>query len=266
MKVEVLIATMFNDNPKKLLYEMNIQSDCVIVNQCDIEKDIINEFVYKGCKVRVINTNERGLSRSRNKALNNLIDSNDIVVFTDDDIRFVDDYQNNIIAAYKKSTAAGIVFNVKRANGNLNKKMPKRLNQLTLFRACSVSLTFRAKEISEFKFDSLFGAGSKVFILGEENIFVSDILKSGKIIETTDYVMCEIVDRRESTWFTGFNESFLESKGASFKRMHDKSYILFVFDFAFRKYKLYRKNLSYFRAIKTMLKGCNKYKKIKERI
>ena len=109
MKIQILVATM-HQKDYSLLDRLNVQSDAVVVNQCDIED--INLFEYKGHKVLWINSIERGLSRSRNMALRNA--SADICVLCDDDERLSDGYPEMIKNAYSDVPKADfIVFNIK---------------------------------------------------------------------------------------------------------------------------------------------------------
>ena len=66
MKLEVLIAAV-NANPRELAEKMNIQSDALIVNQCD--KYAYEEFEQNGRRVRCFSMAERGVGLSRNTAL-----------------------------------------------------------------------------------------------------------------------------------------------------------------------------------------------------
>ena len=79
-----------------IIKKSNLQTDAVVVNQCD--RDSIEDFFFlnkdnKRCHVIFISTTERGLSRSRNMAIKNAIDA-DICLLSDDDERFEDDYEN----------------------------------------------------------------------------------------------------------------------------------------------------------------------------
>lgn len=258
-KLAVLVATMFNTNIEGLVREMNLQSDSIVVNQCDCEVETVCEKEIDGQCVTIINSPKRGLSVSRNTALDYAQNRYDLVVFTDDDIRFQDNYVEEIMTAYKDTAKDLIVFNVRRANGSLNKKLGNTINQITLFRVCSVSLTARMDKIKNIRFDESFGTGSKVYTLGEENIFVSDCLHAGLQVYTNDYIMCQICENRPSTWFQGINERFMFSKGASFRRMHKNMYWFFIVDFALRKYKFYRKQLSFVNAFKALVAGSVDY-------
>ena len=66
MKIEVLMSAM-HQTDFTLAYKSNVQSDLLIVNQCD--KNDYSELTVGIHKWRMISTTERGLSKSRNMAL-----------------------------------------------------------------------------------------------------------------------------------------------------------------------------------------------------
>lgn len=259
MKIEVLVATMYNKNIRKLYKEMNLKTDAIFINQCKCSLESYEEIKIDEHVVKIISSPERGISKSRNKALQFVDPNTDIIIFTDDDIHFFEDYPKKVSEAYLKNNSDGIVFNIRKPNGKLNKKIGKKLNQINLFRASSVSLTFRFRSIQSFRFDEDFGTGSGKYILGEENIFVSDCLKRGLNIVSDAYVLCQIENKRPSTWYQGMNDAFLVAKGASFKRMHKYLYFFFNFDFAIRKHQEYKKNMSFFKALKNLFTGSFSY-------
>lgn len=260
-KIAVLVSTVNCNNIIALLDDLKVNSDCIVVNQCNSEKEEIIEKSYKGRKLKIINSNERGLSNSRNKALENVFSDTDIIIFADDDEILSNGYESKIIKEYNlNSNADGIVFNVKRTNGRLNKKIGKKINQINLFRACSVSLSFKYSSIKNIKFDNRFGTGTDKYVCGEENIFVSDLLKNKKKIYTNDYVMCELINKRPSTWYNGIDEKILYAKGASFKRMHRYLFPFFNFDFAIRKLNEYKRNVKFLSALKMLFAGSNSIK------
>ena len=58
MTLQVLIATM-HQTDHSLLEKMNIQSDAIVINQCD--RDEVERFTYKGHSVLWMSLNERGV-------------------------------------------------------------------------------------------------------------------------------------------------------------------------------------------------------------
>ena len=257
MELEVLVSTMNLEEPEKLIKNMNIQTKYTIINQVKEKIDLpqINN---------VYNYSEIGLSKSRNRALEHA--GADICLIADDDVKYVDNYEEIIKNSYKKYKSADIIIfhlesqNLKRP---IKKIKSKKINQINVMRVISSQISLKKSSLQKnnIKFDEKFGAGS-LYDRGEETIMLTDALrKKLKIInvnETIGYVRQE-----ESTWFKGFNENFFLKQGACFYRINKKTYIFLILQYAIRKYKLYRKNLKLKVAIKNMLKGANQYKKYK---
>ena len=113
-KIEVLVATM-NQNNFKLIKEMNLSTDAIIINQC--EKNEYDEKIINNNKIRMYSYNERGLAKSRNRALDKT--DADICVIADDDVIYVDNYEKIILNAFKQQESADlIIFNIKILNPN----------------------------------------------------------------------------------------------------------------------------------------------------
>ena len=105
----ILLSCMCEKN-KEIIKRSNILSDCVIINQCDEDKkEQVKIENNKTCLW--INSKERGLSRSRNMAMQN--SSADICLIADNDEIFDNDMEKNILNAYKEIPQADIiVFNL----------------------------------------------------------------------------------------------------------------------------------------------------------
>ena len=100
MKLEVLLSVM-NCNLKDLS-KHNITSDCVVINQCD-KKD------YKKYKnFKIYSYNERGAANSRNRGLEHIKD--DIILLSDDDMVYDDNYKEIILSAFKENSNADMIF------------------------------------------------------------------------------------------------------------------------------------------------------------
>ena len=176
MKIQVLIATMNLKDKKNLLKKLNVNTEAIVINQVSSpDGEMIN---YNDRKNQIYSYKEKGLSKSRNKALEK--SDADICVIADDDMTYVDNYEKIIKDAYKKySDADIIVFYVESAPNSLRKKgklKEGRLSYLLSLKVQSVQMTFKRKSIIEnnIKFDENFGAGSNYY-MGEENIFIYDL-------------------------------------------------------------------------------------------
>ncbi|WP_394172412.1 glycosyltransferase [Guptibacillus hwajinpoensis] len=257
MSLQVLVSTMNRKN-KKLIEKMNIKTDAIIINQCDQN---LNSNVRLGNKsIKWINSNERGLSRSRNLALEYA--TGELCVLADDDLEYVSNYENIIKEQFELNPTADIItFQVEGIERKFKTygSRQKKINFFNSMKVSSVEIAFRLESIKKknIKFNSLFGAGAQ-YSMGEENIFLSNCINEGlKII----YVPLKIADLHigESSWFKGFNKEYFINRGAVFTAMSKKMALLLIFQFAIRKHKAYSENFSLLKSIKYMLHGKNKY-------
>ena len=146
---------------------------------------IINQSLDSLCtsnftSVRVINTQEIGLSKSRNLAIRNA--TKKICLITDDDVVYFPNFDKEIITAYnQKPNASIITFNHQREG--LNKPQNNSLTEYnhsmkSIWEVCSIEISFRLKDIkdSNICFDENFGLGS-YFETAEEYLFLRDAIK-----------------------------------------------------------------------------------------
>ena len=96
--------------------------------------------------------------------------------------------------------------------------------------------------------------------MGEENAFLYECLRQGLKIY---YVPQKIAKLRyePSTWYCGFNKDFFIARGASFQAMTPHYSFFLIAQYAIRKYKLYKKQLSFFQAFTYMLQGKRSYQR-----
>lgn len=177
--LEILVSTM-NRNSLDFLIPMfpfGHFSDfsILIINQTQENNLLVSNYPT----VRVINSFEKGLSRSRNLALKNAIGK--IVLIADDDVEYKKDFDAGIVQAHNQyNNKAVISFCIQKPNGLMFKKYlsnPKMdLSLIELFNVLSIEISLNKSIIDELGivFDENFGLGSK-FHMGEEAVFLSDI-------------------------------------------------------------------------------------------
>lgn len=257
MNIEVLISTMNLINQKDLIKKSNTKSS-VIINQTE---NITLEDITEG-KHRLYSYQEKGLSRSRNKAIKN--SRADICAISDDDIRYEDNYEEIIKEGYRKYPDADVIaFYLDNVDKNINRPRRKegKINFLKSMQIKSSQITFKRKSIVDknIKFKERFGAGSELY-MGEENIFLVDCLKAGLKIY---YIPITIATTQEnnSSWFRGYNEYNFNVRGAAYYEMSKNLYPLLILQFAIRKTNLYADVVKPLNAIKYMFKGANQYRK-----
>lgn len=261
MRVETLISTM-NRESLEFINPMNLQTDAIIINQCHRE-DVITEEIGHN-KIKMLNYKEKGLSRSRNRAI--AAATADICLIADDDMRYEDDYVKKIISAYEQYPDADIIaFQVVRTGSTRLKSFRKKAcqeNYLSSMKISSVEMTFKRRSIIEkgLSFNPLFGAGAW-FVCGEENIFMFDCLRQKlKVIYVPviiGHVSCET-----STWFTGYTPHYFKSMGAAYYAMSHTFSVTFIVQHVLRHYSLYKQDMKWYHIILNMLLGIQDYKNL----
>ena len=180
---EVLISTTNREN-LDFLYPMFINNDLNTVNILIINQTSPNK-ILKSTKenIRVINSFDKGLSRSRNLAIANA--KGEICLIADDDEVFVKGFDQIIITSFKKHKDSSIIrFKIKTPEGGFLKKYPKKIIQkisaLQILNTSSIEIAFRKLDILNYKlrFNEHFGLGG-LFKLGEENLFLYDAKSTG---------------------------------------------------------------------------------------
>lgn len=219
MRIEVLIATM-NQKDYSLLDKMNIQTDAIVVNQCDENR--IEEFDYKGHRIKWLSLSEQGVGLSRNTAL--MRSTADICLFADDDVVYEDGYEQLVLAAFKeKADADIIVFNLQSQNPNRPEIIVKKTHVLRWYNCLKYGafrIAIRRKQIVKTNvfYSLLFGGGAE-YQAGEDNLFITQCLQA-KLKGYSFKTQIGTVKQEESTWFRGYNERYYYDRGALFYAMY----------------------------------------------
>jgi UDP-glucuronate decarboxylase len=257
--LEILISTM-HQNQLNIAETVQIQTDTLLINQTDTPMNL-DRSIWEN-RVRMRSFSERGISRSRNRALD--FSEGEICHIADDDFQCHTDYKKRILQAYKENPNADIivfpVLNLDKERDKVFSKSRKQVGFLRSMKVTSSEITFNRKRVLEsgVRFRENFGVGSGKFTLGEENIFLFECLRQGlKIMYVPDKI--GLTGTRESTWYTGLNEHYLYSRGASFAAMSERYAWLMILQYAARKHKQYKKNMSFFKAHHLMRKGMQEY-------
>lgn len=246
MKLEILLSCM-NEKDLSIISKSNIKCDSIVVNQCDSNNVIVEK------NIKWINSTERGLSRSRNLAIKN--SNADICLISDDDEVFVDDVEKKIVKAYEDNPEADIIiFKVLNVKNNLGNKK-KKLNIFDLLKVSSVQISFKKEKIEgKIKFDEKLGSGTENGA-GEENDFLFKCLKKKLKIY---YIPIEIakLNTVQSTWFDGYNEKYFYNRGRTTRYIFGFWFaFVYAIYFVIFKHKVYKKDISFLKALKNIMKG-----------
>lgn len=259
----VLVSTMNKrkNELRELVENMNIKSNAIIVNQIP-EKKIL--FTNEVCgNKRFISVKDRGLSKSRNLALQ--LCSFDICALADDDMYYTNNYEKIILDAYSTYPDADIIaFVVDHENYKKKKKKLKEgsLSLLKTMKIQSVQITFKKSSIANknIVFDNDFGAGS-IYPWGEENIFLFDCKKRGLNIYYVSTKIATLIDTNVSSWSRNNTIEHYNKQGAIYYRMSKFLYPLLIIQFVLRKKSIYSKDLKWYDVLIAMFCGAKKYKK-----
>lgn len=262
MNLEVLISCM-NQQDMKIAEQTGIQTDVLIINQCpkvehsdDASSDKNTLEVQNSSRgnIRMLRTNTRGLSKSRNLAIQHAV--GDVCLLCDDDEQLDSSYEKIILNAYEALPDADIIcFRISNQPSRLTQKT-QRLTKWTAMRIASWQITFRRESIlkSGIRFDEDMGAGTGNGG-GEEVKFLRDCIKAGL---KAYYVPKSIgtVAQTESTWFKGFDRDFFYKRGITNRYMLGLPVsILYAAYYTMVKRDLYKEYVTPWQSFKYTLDG-----------
>ena len=273
--MQILLSVMEQGDPLTYINKLNIRADAVIVNQCGREscrdaelKDGMVIIDGKPCggtdterpdqRVRIVEKNEKGLSRSRNLALS--MASDDICIFCDNDVRYNDDAVAVIEDAFARYPDAGIIcFFIERPERHEPVRSTEgTMSKIEMMRIFSPEIAVRRSKLGDLRFDERFGAGAK-YKMGEENIFLFEAARRG--IDRI-YIPVKIAETlpNESSWFTAYDREFYIARGAGYEAMDGKIWHLLTWQNLIRKRKEYRDTISTLDAYRAMKEGRKEYR------
>ena len=235
-----------------LAVKSKVSGNILIINQTDWE-DIVR-IEERERNIRMISTTERGLSRSRNMAIQNA--EGEICLLSDDDEEFAEGYAERIERYFEQLSDADIIaFDLGNKVTRL-KPCISRVGRLTSLRLCSCQLAFRRKSILQAGvwFDPYMGSGSGNGC-GEENKFLLDCLKAGlKIYYVPEQIA--VLKTQESAWFFGFDKEFFYQRGAATRYMLGfVPSILYGLYYVLTKKRLYKETIPMKSAFAALMKG-----------
>lgn len=253
MRLQVLTAAV-DKEARALAASMNIATDMIIVNQCG--RYFYEEFEYNGSRICCFSMKERGVGLNRNTAL--LHADGDIVLFSDEDIRFRDGYGEQVLNAFDRNPDADLItFNFKvderRATYRNEKEKAIRWYNYGRYPTYSVAARLEALRRCNISFSLLFGGGAK-YSNGEDSLFLHDCLKKGMHLYASAEEIGEEV-YRESTWFKGYNEKFFVDRGVLYHFLYGKMAGIFALRFLYANRGEMCREISLQEAYKLMKRG-----------
>jgi len=263
--VEILISTMNQDSLDFLvpmfpfLHFSNFR--ILIINQTQIETILESEYA----NIRVINSFEKGLSKSRNLALETA--QGKILLIADDDVIYHEGFVAKIINAYNQfPDAAAINFCAVKSDGSLMKNYPKHsktnMNAFDVFNTSSIEMTLNKAILDKTKirFDENFGLGG-MFEMGEEAIFLFDLKNKKQQLVFESKVIVKHPKLTSSTKKSIEQKYYIQS--ALYTRIFKSNYIYWIFVKLFFDLKQRKIRFGEFKsALKSSKKGHQKFEKL----
>jgi glycosyltransferase involved in cell wall biosynthesis len=183
VQLEILVSTVNRNSLDFLdvMFQNNTLSDyqILVINQttenCTIDS--------KDSKIRVINSFEKGLSRSRNLAIANAIGA--ICLLADDDVVYLEGFETHIKEGYQKLKDADVItFKTLTTENKAFSDYPKQMTKLGRFskKVLSIEISFRRLSLANnsVSYNEHFGLGS-TFEDCENYIFLLDIQKQKEL-------------------------------------------------------------------------------------
>ncbi|MBR6149680.1 MAG: glycosyltransferase family 2 protein [Lachnospiraceae bacterium] len=218
MRLQVLVSAMHAD-ARELAEKMNLQTDALIVNQCD--HYAYETFERNGRSIRCLSMAERGVGLSRNTAL--MRADAELCLFGDEDIVYEPGYEKTILEEFEKHPEADVLlFNVKvceerrtywnTAFGRVHAYNSGR------YPAYSIAAKRDGLIAKNLTFHLCFGGGAK-YSNGEDSLFLRDAARAGLRIYKTPALIGEEIPR-PSTWFHGFDDKFFYDRGVLYGELY----------------------------------------------
>lgn len=252
--LQVLVAAV-DQTDYTLPEKLNLQTDAIIGNQCD--RNSIEMMDHNGHDILYLNFKERGVGLNRNNAW--MRASADIVLFADDDMRYVDDYPNIVREAFRARPDADVIL------FNLIEAVPRRFITKKAFRvrwynilrfgAARIAAKTEALRRRGICFNLCFGGGAE-YSQGEDSLFLTECLKKGLVIYAAPVFIAELTEERDSTWFKGYTEKFFSDHGALYAVMAPKLYPFLCLQDAVRKRNTYQREP--LKSFRMMMRGAGK--------
>lgn len=211
MRLQTLVSCV-KQNMESIAETMNLGSDAIVINQCDTNE--YTEYDYKGSRICCYSFRERGVGLSRNNAL--LRADADIVLFSDEDIRYKDGYANLVISEFEKHPNADMIlfnFDVVEERATYHIEKEQKITWLNCGRYPTYSFAIRREKLhkANITFSLLFGGGAK-YSNGEDSLFIRECISKGlKVIAVP--VTLGMEEPRPSTWFNGYTKKFFYDRG-----------------------------------------------------
>lgn len=238
MTIQVLVAAM-NQNDYSLIEKMNLQSDAIIGNQCN--RNSVEIFKKNGYEYKYYSFAERGVGLNRNTTL--MRATADLCLFADDDMRYVDGYNEILEECFGKYSDADIlIFNLIEKNpSRYIIRKPHRVwyHNYLRYGTARIAIKLRSIKTKAIYFNQCFGGGTE-YCHGEDNLFLTECLNKGLKIYAIPIFIAELTEERKSSWNNGYDDNYLMDQGILYNSISKRWWKLLCLQDCIRHNKLYK--------------------------
>lgn len=208
----------------------------------------------------------RGLSRSRNLCLQHA--SADILLISDDDVIYKENFAKDIINAFNRYQEADIICFQAMVEGSssLYKKYPPNIMWLKNFKKyspSSIEVAIRYSSLHNLpKFNEKFGVGSE-YPIAEDSIFMIEVLRNGANV--LFYPAVIVSHPFESTRLKKFScPQTVKAVGAYYAHLYPKPIALLRIIYnALKNKKKYSSSFSFYKYLSYLIRGYKDYSYVK---
>ena len=214
-----------------------------------------NEALHLDNPAKIFSYREKGLSKSRNRAMEKA--SGNIALIADDDVQFIKGFEKIILDAYQQKNDSYIItFQAMNTQGKPFKNYAKnsfRHNWRSVLKVSSIEITINLTRIEHRKlYDENYGLGAPCRV-GEEIILLLDALKQRFKIY---YTAKPIVIHPPVSSGRIHDEKITFDRGVMYRRCFGWMSFPMSLAFAIKKHREYRDTLSFIKFLYLMWKGC----------
>lgn len=257
MSLEFLISTMHYSGHEPFIQMFQaVEKEALsylIINQSPAG-NLRNEEFAPG--KRLVSFAERGLSKSRNRAIE--LAQGDICVVADNDLVYCANSVTEIERVYEQDPELDVaVFQIITPEGKAYKNYKKEpfciKSPLQIMQVSSVEISFKRSSIlkNNIRFNEQMGLGTN-YTHGEEILFVLDCVKKGLKVKFFPIPM--VVHPAESSG-KSFSKGNILASGITFAKLFPLLFPLVDFYFALKWLPRYRQSFSFWFVLSHFVKG-----------
>jgi hypothetical protein len=254
-EIELLVACMNRTEPPPVLARFGQGAErpaLLVINQCttiDPPPDIEQPGL------RMYSVRERGLSKSRNAALERA--RGKLLAIVDDDVEYLPGALDTLRRGFAEHPQAAVVtFQfLARETGRPAKRYAKRPfvhGRLSAAAVSSIEIVLRRDLAGHLRFDERFGLGAAL-TSGEENVWLQDVLRRGLAAAYFPAALCDHPSL--GSGHRAWTAVEARTKGALLRRMYPFAWPAMLGGFCVLKYPLYRDHMTAPRFLASALRG-----------